>query len=485
VAVICGPGFTGLFLSLVCLPIGCSGRLSQFLVSALAGKEPLFVECLPGAIPAIEFSQQLPGDDGHGLVSRHFRFILFLVIDGAVEAALSDQWQSNGMQDLSEQLSALFADLVLTLEGAALSSLEIKTRIAHELSPMFKVGERPGFGQEPCEVLGRDHVRSGRRDQRIILPQLFQNGQHLVGDPFLSFEHVEVVVQPVVEIFLEDPHVSFWHLVQDGAAGIRPQTFQGARQDARSCFSHLFAKEIVAVLDNPIGVASILLDQGQARIAVQEVLFERIVAEELHQQFADPAANAGDGNIAFVVNFMQLSEHQVLLADHSEPDDLVQFSQGSDHPGIFFVGLVAVVALHDPELGNGLGIHVIGEKTESTSGPHQFVLKLSGRFADHPQTLSAVFPGDVMIAKQALFDDGGAVAASVGEFLAVDFEEKTQGVLVDVHRDIDNVIEVDFLGSTRNLHKGFSFLGLDSAGCERQPSYCTSDLEGEAFFFAA
>ena len=32
------------------------------------------------------------------------------------------------------------------------------------------------------------------------------------------------------------------------------------------------------------------------------------------------------------------------------------------------------------------------------------------------------------------------------------FYESIKDVFVDIHGDIDNIIEVDFLGSTRNLH---------------------------------
>jgi hypothetical protein len=69
--------------------------------------------------------------------------------------------------------------------------------------------------------------------------------------------------------------------------------------------------------------------------------------------------------------------------------------------------------------------------------------------------------------------------------VAVDFKEKTQGILVNVHGDIDNIIQVDFLGSPDNLHNGFSFCGVDSTGYEPAYSYCTSALEGEAFLLAA
>jgi hypothetical protein len=55
---------------------------------------------------------------------------------------------------------------------------------------------------------------------------------------------------------------------------------------------------------------------------------------------------------------------------------------------------------------------------------------------------------------------------------------------MNVHRDIDNVIQVDFLGRSRNLHNGFSFLRFDSTGYELLNSYCTSALEGEAFLLA-
>jgi hypothetical protein len=182
---------------------------------------------------------------------------------------------------------------------------------------------------------------------------------------------------------------------------------------------------------------------------------------------------------------VQLSEHQIIIADHPEFDDLIQFAKGTYNPGIFFVGLVAVITLHNPEFGNGLGINVVCEKTESSRGSHELVLKLSGWFTYHPQPLSVLFHSDFMIGTQPLFDHRGSVSACVGKLLAIDFEKEAQSVFVDVHGDIDNIIEVDFLGSTGNFHNGFSFFVVDSTGYESTNSYCTSSFEGEAFLLAA
>ena len=92
---------------------------------------------------------------------------------------------------------------------------------------------------------------------------------------------------------------------------------------------------------------------------------------------------------------------------------------------------------------------------------------------------------NLMIGQELLLDDASPVTAGIRKFLAVNFKEKTKGVFVNVHGDVDNIIKVDFLGSTRNLHNGFSFFYVDSTGCEIQPSHCTSDIEGEAFLLAA
>ena len=182
---------------------------------------------------------------------------------------------------------------------------------------------------------------------------------------------------------------------------------------------------------------------------------------------------------------MQFSEHQILFSNHPEPDYLIQLAQGADHPGILFIGFVAVVGLHDPKLGNGLGVDIAGEITKPSRGSHELVLVLAGGLTDNPQAFSAVLHGYLLVGGQSLLDGGRSVAAGVRELLAVDLKEKTQGVFVDIHRDIDNVIQVDFLGRSRNLHNGFSFLRFDSTGYELHNSYCTSALEGEAFLLAA
>ena len=121
------------------------------------------------------------------------------------------------------------------------------------------------------------------------------------------------------------------------------------------------------------------------------------------------------------------------------------------------VSFVVVIALDDTELGNGLRIDIVGEKTEASGGSHELVLILTCWFANYPQAFSAMFHGDFMIVEKPLFDNGRAVPTGVGKLLAVDFKEKTQGVFVNIHGDIDNIIEVDFLCSMCNLHNSFSF----------------------------
>lgn len=92
--------------------------------------------------------------------------------------------------------------------------------------------------------------------------------------------------------------------------------------------------------------------------------------------------------------------------------------------------------------------------------------------------------GDVVIGEQSFLNHCCSVAAGIGKLFTIDFKEKTQRVFVDVHRDIDNIIKVDFPGNLRNFHSSFSF-DVDSTGCNRQKSYCTSAFEGEAFLLAA
>jgi len=102
VAVISRPGFTGPLL----IFLDCShqsSRLCQGFILAFAGKETLFVEGLTGLIPAEQFTQEVPGNHGHGLVARHLSFVFFLVVDLAIETPMFNQWQGYDMQDLSEQ----------------------------------------------------------------------------------------------------------------------------------------------------------------------------------------------------------------------------------------------------------------------------------------------------------------------------------------------------------------------------------------------
>lgn len=123
-AVISRPGLTGLFPVLPC-SVSLSGRLGQRLVPALAGEEPLLVKLFTGSAPAVKLPEQLPGDHGHGLVSHHFLLLFFTMVVRSVQTFFLDQGQGNVLQHLAEQPSALFADLVLPLEGAALPGSQI------------------------------------------------------------------------------------------------------------------------------------------------------------------------------------------------------------------------------------------------------------------------------------------------------------------------------------------------------------------------
>lgn len=482
-AVISEPGFTGLFLA-VFSKIFLSCRLSQLFKPAFTGKKSLFIKGFSRTIPTEYFPEQVPSDNGHGFVPRHLGFIFFLVVELSIETASLNQRQGDCLQDFSKQLPALFADLVLTLECAALPGFEIEAGVTHQLTPVVKIRERAGFSKQSGKIFSRDYVWSRRRDQRIVLSQLIHNRNHLFRDVFFSLQCPKIIVQPVIEIFLKYLHIPGGHIVQGGTLGIFPQTLQGAGHNARCRFFHFSAEEIISVLDNSVRVAAILFDQGQSGITIEEILFEGIITEEFNQQFADPAAMAGNGDIAFVVDFVKFSEHQIFLANHPEFDDFIQFSQGANDPWVFLVGFIVVVALHDAEFGNRLSIDVVGEKTEPPGRFHEFILVLASRFTDHPQAFSAMIDGNFIIGEQPLLDNGCAVPAGIRKLFASDFKEKTQGVFVNIHGDVDNIIEVDFLGSLRNLHNGFSFC-VDSTGYEIQPSYCTSALEGEAFLLAA
>jgi hypothetical protein len=424
-------------------------------------------------------------NNGHRFVSRHLSFILLFVVGLSVERPFSDQWQGNGLQHFSEQSSAFFTDLVLALKGAALPGFKVEVGVAHEFSPVLEVGERAGLSQQSGQVFVRDYLRGRWRDIGIFFPQPVQNDHHLFGNFFLFVGLLEIIGQEIVEVHLQNLNLASRYLVQGRADRIIPKTLKRFFPDTRCLSSHFPAEELIAILDDAIRVASILLNQGQAGVAVEKVLLERIITKQLDHYLGDPVTQTGDGYITFIVNFVELPEHQVIFTYQPEANNLIQLAQSADDPGIFFVGFVAVVALHHPEFGNRFGIDIAGKKSQSAGGPEQAVLVLTGRFADNAQGFSAMLLGNVVIRTQSFFDNRSSVVALIGIFPAIDFKEKTQGVFVDVHRDIDNIIVVDFLGSLDNLNNGFSFLVIDSTGYEPSNSYCTSSLEGEAFLLAA
>ena len=231
---------------------------------------------------------------------------------------------------------------------------------------------------------------------------------------------------------------------------------------------YFFIKSILACnMDEKIGIALLTGVFALAGVALSQAI------AMLHSY------------IAFVVDLIKFSEHQVVLADHAEFNYLVQFAQEADNPGVFLVGLVVVVALNNSELGNRLGIDKVGEKSEPPRSSQEFIMILAGGLADHPQAISAMLLGDIVIGAHPLLDNGSSVIASIGKFLAVDFEKETQSVFVDVHGYIDNIIKVDFMSILRNFHYGFSFVVVDSTGYELDNLYCTSTPQGEAFLLAA
>jgi hypothetical protein len=481
VAVISRPGFTGLF------PLGFSKTFllccfSQLFVSASAGKKALFVKGFSRAIPTVYLPEQMSGYNGHGLVPRHLCFILLFVIKVPIETTSFDQRQGDCLQDLPQQFPALFADLVLSLECAALSGSEIETSIAHQFTPVIKIRERASFCKQSREVFCRDDIWSRRWDQRIILSQLIQDRNHLLRNLFFSLYYPKIIIQTGAEVFFKN--LSNWHIVQNRTICIFPQTFKTAGPYAECRLFHFSAENSVAVFDNTVRVTAILFDKGQSRGTIEKVFLEGIITEEFNQHFADPAAVAGDGNITFVVYFMQFPEHQVLFANHAEFDDFIQFPQSVDYSWIFLVSLVVVITLDDTELGNRLCIYIVCEKSRSSGCSHEFILILACRLTDNPQVFSAMVHGDAVIGEQSFLNRCCSVTAGIGKLFTIDFKEKTQRVFVDVHRDIDNIIKIDFPGNLRNFHSSFSF-DVDSTGCDRQKSYCPSAFEGEAFLLAA
>jgi hypothetical protein len=483
IAVISGPGLTGLFLFVFPTSSlsGCPGYLVK---SAFADEKSLFVKSFSGSVPAEYLFQEMPADNDHGLIAGHLGNLLLVVVIFPVETTSPDQGQGYCQQDFAQQPPALFTDFVLSLKCSTLPCLEVKTGVAHELAEGGKIRERSCFGKQSGKVLFRDNLRRRWRNQWIVLPQFIQYCDHLFGDLLFSLQNPEIIIEFVVEILFQHLHICPGQVIQHRACGIVPQAFQRTGSNTRRLLSHLPAKDNIAIFNYPVWITAILHDQGKTGIAVQKIFFKRIITEELNQQLADPAAMAGNGDIAFIVYFMELSEHKILFSKHAELDDLVQLAQGIDDPGIFFIGFVIVVTLHYAKLCHRLGIDVTGEKTKPPGGSHKLVLILPGRFADDPQSLPAVFFGNGKIGEQSLLNNSCAVGAGIEKLIAIDFKEKTQRVSVDIHGYINNSIEVDFLGSSRNLHNGFSF-GFDSISCERQYSHCTSTLKGEALLLAA
>ena len=136
IAVISEPGFTGLFLA-VFSKIFLSCRLGQLFKPAFPGKTSLFIKGFSRTIPTEYFSEQVPGDNGHGFVPRHLGFIFFLVVELSIETASLNQRQGDCLQDFSKQLPALFADLVLTLECShGLATTRDFSRQCHNFIPV-------------------------------------------------------------------------------------------------------------------------------------------------------------------------------------------------------------------------------------------------------------------------------------------------------------------------------------------------------------
>lgn len=486
IAVISGTGFTGLFkFYVVSVYYHRSCRLDQGLVLTLASKEALFIKGLARPIPAVQFSQEVPGDHDHCLVARHLGFILFLMVDFSIEGLLLDQRQGNRLQYLAEQGAAFLGDLVLALKISALPCPKIEPSIAHELTPMVEVRKGAGLSQESGQVLVGDKLRGWRRHVGILRPQPVENLDHLGCNLLFPFGLVEKVGQQIEKMRLQDFDIPWRHFVQGRAGCVFPQAFERGGHDSRGSFLHSAGESLVAVGHDPIGVAAVFLNQGQAGVAIEKILLKGVVAEEFNQQLADPTPQAGDFDIAFIVNFVQFSEHQVLFADEAQADDFIQPAQGMDDLGVFPVGLVVVVGLDNPEFGNRLGIDIACEESEAPGSPEHTVLILPSGLADDAQRRSVVVNGNFEVVPKLFLDDSSPVPAGVGELLTVDFKEKAEGVFVNIHGDIDNIIQVDFLGSACNFHGGFSSLCVDSTGYERNTHIVHRHLQGEAFLLAA
>jgi len=50
-----------------------------------------------------------------------------------------------------------------------------------------------------------------------------------------------------------------------------------------------------------------------------------------------------------------------------------------------------------------------------------------------------------------VFNDRSSIATLIGILPAIHFKEKIKDVFVDVHGDIDNIIQIDFWGNASNI----------------------------------
>ena len=160
-AVIFGPGFTGLTSFFLTYSSLLSCLSNQFLMPAFTGKKTLFIKLRTGSAPAIYLTQQMTGNNSHRLSTGHIHLVFFGMVIVTIELSFSHKRQRYRLQDLSQQPSPFFTNLVLPLESAALTHSKLKPCVPHQLTPIGKVTQRPSFGKQSRQVLFRDKLRVG------------------------------------------------------------------------------------------------------------------------------------------------------------------------------------------------------------------------------------------------------------------------------------------------------------------------------------
>lgn len=112
----------------------------------------------------------MPRNTCHRLIAGHLLDLLFAVIILSIKTIPADQRQSDILEDLSHESSTALRNFIITVVLAALPHPYIEAAIAHEHSPVCKIGKRSGLPEESCYVLFADHSGSGRRNVWVFFP---------------------------------------------------------------------------------------------------------------------------------------------------------------------------------------------------------------------------------------------------------------------------------------------------------------------------